>query len=169
MRYSKLCLIFLIWHSFVTPAFSCEVLNKSYLPVGKIISVNNGTEGNFAHLGSMLGARYARKVGDPKIQSLLLRIDQQTQKLKIINELEQGLEGPIYEYDVACVNGSWVYSDRGITGAEGVSREYEVTVRLKALQNGDVEVSNQRIITRGTFLKSKSTISVIAHFQTRTK
>lgn len=157
----------LLGYGYCISAFSCEAIDSSFEPIGRIASSSVDdylANGRVAHLGTMLGARYARKVGDPKIRSLHLSVNSQTQKLQITHELETGIQGPKFRYGVVCIGDEWGYSDSGQTGAEGIYRKYELRVRLRVLPDGDIEVRNEDTIVRGAISKTRSSGSVVARF-----
>lgn len=168
MQKPSILTLAMLWgYCYCISAFSCEALDSSFEPTGHVVPSNADVyraNGSVAHLGAMLGARYARKVGDPKTQSLRISVDSQTQKLRIIHELETGLQGPKFGYDVVCSGDEWVYSESGQTGAEGIYREYELKVRLRVLLGGDIEVRNEDTIIHGAIFKTKSSVSVAARF-----
>lgn len=152
---------------FCKAAFSCEAIDSSFELSGLITSstanyyqANDGV----AHLGRMLKATYPTKAGEPKIQSVHLGVNGNTQILSISYELENKRQTPTIDFDVDCIGEEWGYSRSRQLSTEGIYREVEQKVRLKVLPNGSIEVRNEDAISRGLIFKTNELYLMTARF-----
>jgi len=135
-------------------ALSCESFDIDFEPTGQFVPAGQDVTAP-ANLAVMLNARYAKKTSDPKATSLRVHVDGLANKMMILHRLDSGSDGPSFEYNVSCRNDEWHYAERGSTGAEGVFRDYALSVALKLLPGGQLRVRNEDTVVRG--LTSKST------------
>jgi len=148
-------------------ALSCESFDFEFEPTGHFVVGER--KGKLAYLAPILHALFETGAGEPQVSSLRVHVNGQEKLLTIVHHLDNGSEGRSLEYGVSCHNDEWRYLKVGKTSAEGVFREYELSVTLKLIEDGRLQVRSNNTIIRGLLFKSTTVASETAVFNRKSQ